>query len=259
VSLRGLPLALVACLCGHARAERSVQVVADGAPFSPADLANALRVRLPDQGAAVAVHVQAAGDRVTVAIGDTTRDVELGGRTGPDAARLVALAVVDLALDDLAVMPRSEPAPGSIVTLGLLGSATAWASVLAGPTADVAIARGRWLFALDVTGDEHVSGDLGVASAPVHACVGMRLDQLELRGGAVVVPMWVSNGSGDQTTLLGLTASARLRLAITPTVHLVAAVGIDGYATQTVYHLGMGTITTPWFAPWLAAGMEVRP
>jgi hypothetical protein len=253
VSLRSLPFVVIACLCGHARAEVQVQV--DDAPFSAADLASALRVRV---NAALAVHVVGAGDHVTVAIGDTTRDVELGGRTGPDAARLVALAVVDLALDDLAVVPKSAP-PASALSVELLGSATVWTGVLAGATADLALAKGRWIAALDVSGTEHVSGTLGVAAAPVRACAGLRLDQLELRGGVAIVPTWVSDGTGDQVTLLGVTASARLRLMVTSKLGFVAAVGADAYGTQTVYHLGMSTIATPWVAPWLAAGMELVP
>ena len=256
VSQRVLPIIAVAiaAMCTRVHAERVVRVLATGAPFSADDLVAALRVRLPAAGAPVAVHVSAAaGGRVTVAIGDTARDVELAGRSGPDAARLVALEIVDLAFDDLAVVPHADP-PRELA-VAVLGSATAWTSTLAGGNLDIALSRGRWLGALEVAGVERVSGDLGITSVPVRLSGGLRFEQLELRAGAVIAPVWVSNGAGDQTMLLGATASARMHVG----ARLIVAVGLDAYGTQTKYELGMTTVTTPWIAPWIAAGMELVP
>ncbi|MBV8762731.1 MAG: hypothetical protein JO257_35935 [Deltaproteobacteria bacterium] len=243
---------LVVLASASAHAERTITVRAEGAPFAATDLASALRVRLPD-GAPLAVIVEPAGaSRIRVAVGDTTRELDLGDRHGPDAARMVALEIVDLALDDLAVMP--PPEARTRFAIDVLGSATAWTGMLAGGTADLSIARGSVAFALELAAGERVIGDLHVTSLPVRASIGWRSSWGELRAGAVVAPVVVSDGIGDQTLLAGATASARLHVG-----RVVLAAGTDAFATQTTYHLRMSTITTPWFAPWVAVGMELVP
>jgi hypothetical protein len=240
-------------MCTRVHAERDVHVVATGTPFSADDLAAALRVRLATQGAPIAVAATAVADRVTVTVGDTTREVALDGRVGADAARLVALEIVDLALDDLAVVPRAEPMP-SPVAIALYGGAMAWTSTLANASADVALGRGRWRAAIELAGSQRVAGVLHVTGATVRLCGALRAGELELRGGAVIAPTWVSDGVGDQTTLVGATASARVHVG-----RLLLAVGLDAYATQTTYSYQAMTVTTPWIAPWVAAGVELVP
>lgn len=258
MSLRVLPIAVIACLTGRAAAERRVDVVAPGAPFAAHDLEAALRVRIAADGPPVTVHViAAAGDHLTVALGELTREVDLGGRTGEDAARLVALAIADLALDDLAVAPRSD-APKTTFAFELLGTAGSWTDVLAGAGIDLVVAHGGWVASLGFTGDAGVSGTLHLATTPIRACAGKRFDQLELRAGVALAPVWVEDGVGDRLTMFGVTASARLRFAGLGT-HLIAAVGVDAYTTQTTYQLDAQMLTTPWLAPWLAVGMEVSP
>lgn len=248
----------IACLAGRAEADRAVRVVTRGAPFLATDLESALRVRLPPAGAEVTVQVIGVGDRVDVAVGDTTREIDLGGRSGVEAARLVALEIVDLALDDLAEVPRDRPRHADI-SVGLLGSATAWNGTLAGATLDVAVARRGWLVALEVTGQQDATGELQTRSVPIRLSAGTRIDLLELRGGVVIAPTWVETGAGDSLVNLGLAASARLRVDLSPRVKLVAAIGADAYATQTSYVLGGEMITTPWVAPWIGGGLEVTP
>jgi hypothetical protein len=246
----------IAMMCGRAQAERVVSVDAEGAPFAADDLAAALRLRLTSDGAPVSVQVRpTTAGRVTVDIGDTSRDIDLEGRTGRDAARLVALEIIDLALDDLAVVPERKHQHE--IAIELLGSATAYASALAGATASLAYVRDAWVGALEVSGGERIDGDLHMSGATVRACAGIRVADLELRAGLAIAPTWVSNGAGDQTTMLGATASARLQLPVSPGTRVVLAVGADAYATQTTYRLGMEAITTPWIAPWVGLGMEL--
>lgn len=248
-------LGLIVIVCaGQAHAERAVRVVADGAPFTAAELTAALRVRLPADGAAVDVRVIASdGARVTVAVGDTTRDIELGGRTGAEAARLVALAIVDLAFDDLAMPPAAPRAAPIGIELDVVGSATAWSDVLAGGAGGITVARDGWLGSLEVAAVTRVVGTLHATNVPVRACAGVRSGPVEVRAGAVIAPVWVSDGVGDQVTLVGGTASVKLRFA----GHFVAAAGADAFTTQTTYRLGMTSIATPWVAPWVTAGMEL--
>ena len=248
-----LVLLLLAIPAG-ARAERTVNVTATGTPFDADALASALRVRLPD-GAPLAVTVQAAGDdHVRVAIGDTTRDLDLGGRAGPDAARLVALEIVDLALDDLAQLPPPERHAPVRFSADLMSSASAWVGVIAGGSLDLSLGRGNIRGALELALGERVIGDLHVTAVPVRATVGWRSGGLELRGGVVVAPVFVSDGAGDQTVMPGATVSARLHAG-----RFVLAAGADGFATQTTYQLHTMTVVTPWVAPWVAIGMELTP
>jgi hypothetical protein len=82
------------------------------APFSSGELSQALLARLT--GAADVtppeVRVAGAGGVVTVEVGDRSRRVELGDRTGPAAARIVALVVAELMSD---AASDSAEAPGA--------------------------------------------------------------------------------------------------------------------------------------------------
>ncbi len=262
-------LALVG-LPSVARAERALEVSAVGTPFTPAELTAALRMRLPIAGPPLAIAVTPAeAGRVTVAIGGATHEVDLAGREGSDAARLVALAVVDLAEDDLAVLPAAPVvvkrvalvrASTTAIELGLFGSARAWQGTLAGATFDLTAVRDSgWLVALEVAGDKRVTGNLDFAGAVVRASGGVRSGAIELRGGIAIAPTWERDGAGDQTTMFGAAASARAFVRVAPSVTFAMVVGLDAYTTRTTYQLGMASYTTPWVAPWLAVGMEVAP
>lgn len=261
MSQRLLPIVVLAVFastswCTRAHAERPVRVVANGAPFAAEDLATALRVRLPVDGSPVDVNVIASvGDLLTVSIGDASRQVALEGRSGPTAARLVALAIVDLALEDLAEVPRDEPPPPRSFAVTMVGSASAWTGVLAGGSAELAVRRGGWVGALEIGAGQEVTGELHVTTIPVRLTGGIRIDRFELRGGVELVSSWVSDGLGDQLTMFGLAATARLHLG----GRFVLAAGADAYTTQTTYMLGATRITTPWIAPWVGVGVELLP
>ncbi len=77
-----------------ARAERDVHVdVVAGAPVSAGELAAALRVRIAPAGAPLVVRIRRTDDGVVAEIDHRSRAVRLGGLTGGDAARLIALAI----------------------------------------------------------------------------------------------------------------------------------------------------------------------
>jgi len=82
------------------------------APFSSGELSQALLARLT--GAADVtppqVRVAGAGGVVTVEVGDRSRRVELGDRTGPAAARVVALVVAELMSDAAADLAEAAEA-----------------------------------------------------------------------------------------------------------------------------------------------------
>jgi hypothetical protein len=251
-----------------AAAERSI--IADVTaivPFDAAQLTAALRVRLPSEGAPVELRVTATPDGVRIEARGNVREVALRDLTGAAAARLVALAANDLLLDDLADLPlaapsltRSSTAPDrAATTVGVLGGAAAWQHVLGGLGVDLAIPRGAWLFAIDAGGGTLIDGPLHLTAATLRICGGARLGWLELRMGATLAPLIVSDGRGDSTILAGAGASVRIRVPIARGIRAVVAGGVDLFATTTTYLLAGSEMATPRAAPWIAAGMEVTP
>jgi len=260
-----LVLSALAGLPTPAAAERAIVVSELGAsmPFSESELASALRVRLPSAGATVRLAVTASGDGVVVAARGGSRTVALHGRTGADAARLVALAAIDLVLDDLATAPVVATAaaapPPQRPAIGFVGSAAQWSGVLAGATLDVALPRGDWFAAIDVGGATLVGGGLHLSGGVVRLGGGARVGWFELRAGATLVPLVVDDGEGDRTVLAGAGSSVRLRVPLGGGVAAVAAAGGDVFATRTQYVLAGRMIATPLVSPWLGAGIEVVP
>jgi hypothetical protein len=264
VLLRSLTVALLLA-GGEAAAERAIAVELDpGVPLSESELADALRVRIAATGGPVHVTVKASERGVVVGARGASRVVDLGDRRGGDAARLVALAAVDLLFDDLAAPPtpavvaKVAPRVENRWTVGLVGMAAQWSGTLAGAALDVRIPHGAWFAAVDAGGGELVDGTLHLTGGVVRASVGRRMGRLDLRGGATVAPINVANGAGDATVLVGAGVSARVRFPV-DAFDLVLAVGADGFATRTEYRIASMTIATPWLAPWVGVGIEVTP
>jgi len=265
-----LRLACVVVLCGSraAAAERALVIeLGANAPFVERELADALRVRIAATGEPVKLTVTATDRGVIVGARGGSRVVELGGRAGADAARLVALAAVDLLFDDLASAPSSAPGLTAVQpardnpswSIGVIGNAAQWTGTLAGATIDVTVPRGAWFAALDVGGGTLVGGGLHLSGGVVRTGIGTRVGWLDLRASATFVPIDVTDGAGDFTILAGAGASARLRIPLPERIELVIAGGADAFATRTEYSVGGAMIATPWVAPWFGAGIEVTP
>jgi hypothetical protein len=186
------------------------------------------------------------------------RDVAITGLGGIEAARLVALAIDDLALDDGLALPvvhpriRREPS-----TFSLLGAAGDHALPVYGAVATLAYPRGRWLLAFDAGLTAPATEMLTVTTATLRANAGVRLGWVDLRAGITLMPIQVDGGVGDLSVLAGVGASARVRIPVTRSVRAVAAVGIDAFANPTRYQIdGVDVMTTGWLAPWLGVGVE---
>ena len=251
---------IVLVLMRRADAERAIIVNAAGAPFAPADLAEAIRVRVPAAGPALQVRVTAIAGGVRVAAAGGARDVVLGDRTGVDAARLVALAASDLlsveSLGDVG-QPVASRNDNRAIALAAYAGIAGWNGVLGGLAAELAIPHGAWLFAFDLGGGSLFRGPIDLSDAEARVGLGRRIGPFELRVEAVAEPLFVTTGAGDVTTLFGAGASARARIALGPT-RLVLAAGADAFATRTEYRTaGADVLTTPRIAPWLRVGVEV--
>jgi hypothetical protein len=248
----------------HAGERAVLAEVAPAAPFDAAQLVAAIRLRLPADGAAIRVRISAISGGVQIEARGNARDVALGGRTGLAAARLVALVLDDLLLDDLATLPaglavaeHGEPAHAR-PSIGVLGSAAGWQYPLGGLGVDVALPSGRWLLAAEASGGTLIDAPLQLAAAVIRLSGGLRVGPLELRGGATLVPVLVADGAQDQTVLVGGGASVRLRVPIARTTRAVLAGGIDAFATRTTYlRDSMAVLVTPRIAPWIAFGVEI--
>lgn len=254
--MRLLCVLSIALAVRTAAAERSIVVDAQGVPFAARDLADAIRVRVPSDGAALHVRVTAEAGGVRVETRGEVRDVSLEGLQGAAAARLVALAADDLWMNDLAVAPVLPVVRDK--TLSLVGGAMAFGNPLGGITFDVALPAGPALFVVEAGVDDMLGGSVQLAGGVVRVGAGWRTSWLELRAGATAMPIVVSTGVGDSTVLVGGGASARVRLPVGEGVRVVIAGGADAFATRTHYTIaGMTSFETPLVAPWLAAGVEV--
>jgi hypothetical protein len=265
VSLRILLCVLIACGARRAAAQRSISVeVAANVPVKADELVAAMRVRVATEGGPIHAQVTAIPDGVRVMAHGNVREVALEGLGGVDAARLIALAASDLFLDDLATS-ADAPSRGAdrrarSVTLGMLGAAAGWDGVLGGVSLDAAVTRGSWLAAVDVTGGELATGPVHLMTGLLRADGGLTAGWIDLRAGLTVAPVSVSDGAGDRTVLYGGNASVWIHLPITSRLRAVIAGGADVFATRTEYRLsGMPATATPWWAPWLAVGVEVTP
>jgi hypothetical protein len=245
------------CAARQARAERAIVVEATQAPFQPAQLESAIRMRVPRDGAPLHVRVVTTEHGVEIEVRGSVREVDLAGRSGAEAARLVALAADDLMLDDLAPTPAVEPRRQT-VRVGVMGSVTAWDSALPGLGIDLVAPRHGWLAAIEVGGARLASGGLDATAAEIRATAGVGGGWYELRGGITLAPLFVTTGAGDQTLLVGAGASGRVFAPIGGGLRAELAAGVDVFATRTEYRIaGMTALTTPRSSPWLAAGLEV--
>lgn len=265
---------------GGPREDRLVVELDGDAPFSASELDTALRVRLDSSGEGVRVMAYAHDGAVTIAIGGRTRNVALNGQTGPAAARVVALAAIDLVLPDLASAPVATRDPDTIddwmvhgitatrreappqLTVAVLGGAGMWSGAMASGSVEVSspIGKGHTVMALELGGGHMFGGGLDLTAGLVRASIGMRRGAIELRGGATLAPITVGDGQGDSTVLFGAGVSARVRVPLFSTTNLVVAGGADAFATRTEYtRIDMPTYSTPWFAPWVAIGVEATP
>jgi hypothetical protein len=262
---------VITCAVRRAQADRTIVVdEATTGPFAPQELAAAIRVRIAAAGTPVRILVTPTATGVRIETRGETREVALGELRGPDAARMVALVANDLLVDDLAapappmVEMRGElRVPHAPAELGVLGNVSGWDGMLGGLSLDLAIPRGAWAMTFEAGGGVLVESTLHVLAGNVRIDPALRIggaadkSGFELRAGATLAPLLVTNGAGDQTVLVGGNASVRMRLGLGAGIHAVLAAGVDAYATHTQYQLATMTIATPWLAPWVAAGIEV--
>lgn len=271
-------LLFVCLLASVARAAepRSLRVTSTGdLPFSQADLKMALKLRIPlvkfaKDGLLPVAEVRAMpGGRAVITVGDARRSVSLAGLTGPDAARIVALLILDLAstiqsADDAEQAKPAPPAPPSdrvtvAISPRLSLGARQWAAAFE-PNLDLAVKVSR-LFLLHVEAGFTwtVAGDgaakLTLLEVPVRAGAGLRYRWFEARVGLALRPYWVSGAGEDSGALVGATVGLYFRRLFSRWLVAYAAVGVDLFSRRKTFRVDGDTVMTTGHAvPWLGLG-----
>lgn len=284
-----LVVAAVGLAAAPARAEEEPIVRVGGlAPFSEAELAEALRLRLRG---AHEVEVVSGARVITISVDGKTRSIRLGSERGQEAARVVALVAAAIVLDEGPaptvglelgaaavgyVRPSGEaradlvaptPAPararrwllGGLVAPGLGARTPLAAGVIVGHEGRANDEGMRTVVAVGLT-----SGRVGFAGAelatihtlelPVRAGVWLG-DRVALGAAAVAVPYTTSGGAGDRNVLLGAGLMVRAQGQVGPLALAVVA-GVDGMARSVEYRWhGEVVMTSGRARPWLAIGV----
>jgi hypothetical protein len=238
-------------------------------PFSQTQAEEALRARRPVLGARARIEVQAGADGQTlVRVGSAERQVDWDGRSGEEAARLVAVLAEDLAQagEPMLVSAGPPPAPRTAPALWLgLTLRSPFdqdaASAHVEPTLDVAMHVARGFGAFVAAGYRRVSAGAGFSALtmdelPVRAGIAYRRRWFDVRLGGVARPYLVRGAGAHQGMTWGVAASAAARWPLAGRWSLLFAAGLDLLASRAVFSVNeQPTLSTAWVAPWLGAGL----
>ena len=248
-------------------------------PFSWEELRDALLPRWHLLGGVSVVRVTAGGaegGRTLVQVGPVEGEVDLEGRGGEEAARIVAVVALDLAQagtpllvstpPEASVSVSASPVPAPSIkhqhTLRaglLLLSPFDQSGLLAHlePTVDVG---GEFVpgFGAFVTAGyrQAATSSLVLRELPLRAGVALRRRWLELRAAGILRPRFVEGPHSYRDVSLGAAVSIVARLALTSKLALMLAGGVDLFRTRTVFAVNNDpSLTTAWLSPWVGAGI----
>jgi len=264
------------------------------APVSAGELQAALGLRLPvvTEPSVDAVEVTVTSPQpgqLEIATEGRLRRVELGAATGADAARLVALIIVDVVRSAAAPFPSAAPVMGVTAAgprSGAMGPPLAVAAALgmgvrttdAGPgfapglevRLDLGL-RGRLLLSgaleraeVTVNGRPGAGGGvLAATSVPLRAGAGVRFGWAEVRAGAVARPYWLTGIDAQSGALWGGFLAGVVELPTRGRLAAFAIAGLDfvprpvAFAFPRPVALAAGDqriLTFQTFAPFFAVG-----
>ena len=249
-------------------------------PFSREELRDALLPRWHLLGGISVVRVTAEGGRTLVQVGPVEGEVDLKGRGGEEAARIVAVVALDLAQagtpllvptpPEASVSVSASPVPSPSIerrhTLRagfLLLSPFDQSGLLAHlePTVDVGGELVPGFGAFVTAGYRQASATAAASSLvlrelPLRAGVALRRRWLELRAAGILRPRFVEGPHSYREVSLGAAVSLVARWALTSKLALVLAGGVDLFRTRTVFSVNDDpSLTTAWVSPWVGAGI----
>ena len=263
--MRRLPIILVVWLAALEARSAGVYVEVNGdATFTRADLEAVVSARTtlarestPD---VLVVVITLVGDRAVLEAAGKVQRVDLGGRAGLAAARLLAIAVTDL-MADLPTVPTPR-AQRERAMVAIWPSAAASGDDLEptflGGSLDLSVPVGGWRAALTVSGLRSFEVEPGTSldALVARAAWGRRFGPLELRGGPLLTVYQAHGGQGHSGTLLGGAAAALLAAHVAGGVVLVVSVGLDGYAQRASFVVdGRSVMATPRVQAWAGLGL----
>ncbi len=270
-------------------------------PFSDAEIRRAVLARLPSPAGnlgevgspSVQVEPAEAGV-VTVHVGPRSRLVEVGDRSGADAARVVALVIADLVSEDTEATRAADtpPAPSVKVAGAPIAPLPTVVDVVGPPreaqprvyrlcltagavrgtggddtpdrTLDVdlvmPLGEGRLRFALSAglvlmpTRNAGNVDEVSFSGGVARALGGASFGPLDLLAGPVVSPYGIGGALHDNGVLFGGEALARLTVPLWDRLRLVGTVRADAFANRTRVHFADGSA---FATPWLQLGLAV--
>jgi hypothetical protein len=272
-----------------------VELTGDGAlPFSSAQLLAAVEARLPltraPDAAATTVRISAGpgAGRVLVAAPFAQLDVLVAGQDAPEAARLVALAIVDVTRapppvpEPVAAVPAPTPVVTPTATVTAAASAPRRGSPFAvalypgvstglggsvisfEPTVDLSLAVGRaakapWRIGLSAgyarTSATWNDQDFTLSTLPLRLGPRWRWRWLELGAGAAARLYDTGGLDGGRGTLLGGYASLGAGGPLAGLFQWTAAAVCDGYREKVIFRAaGEPVLTAGPFVFWLGVG-----
>ena len=298
-----IPLVPCALLAASApavgRAATAIRLqTTDDLPFTAEELEQAAGARLAlsaETGAAVVI-VGPAGDAgIPIRMGDRHAVVAVGARAGLAAARIVALAIAELAAeapDQVSAAPPDppRPPPGAATRKEpppVATTAAAQTSPHPAPPVQVSVALGgakgtdasepfTWTCEADVTFPLQrfdLVATLGVWDVPtrragfpdeasfvagvVRAGAGWRTGPVQLLLGPFVAPYRLEGGVADTGVLAGGGAAVRVghRLAAAPKVSVFGSLRVDAFANRV--RVSVPGMEPSFASPRLAAGVGI--
>jgi hypothetical protein len=262
-----------------ARVEREIVCIGP-LPFSKEELQEALLVRWQHLGGVSVVRVRGEDGRTSVQVGPLEREVDLEGREGEEAARIVAVMALDLAQarapfavstpaeGEGSAAPGPKPTPSSgpphnfrtgLLLLGPVDQAGLVAHLE--PTLDIGWEVVPGFGAFMTAGyrqatSTDVRSSLILRELPFRAGLTVRRRWLELRAGGIARSRFVEGPRSYRALSWGAAVSVVARLALTSKIVLLLTGGVDLFRTRLVFALSDDVaLTTPWFSPWLGAGI----
>ena len=254
-------------------------------PFTTAELETALAVRtqLADQDAPrrLSAHVVGDGSTVRIELSGHTRSVALDGQHGAEAARLVAVAILDLAGDQLdppdALTPPPQPAPAIVrapaspvpdAEVAMPWSLGIWA--VSGTRTEASVELGVRIhgplraFAAGGAGLEQTATAMSLTVSrrtfPVRAGIAWQRGSFEARVTAIAVVESASAERSATDVIAGAGLSIVWRPARIGDVSLLVGAGADGFASSIDYRVhDMPIVSTDRVAGWAGLGLAWEP
>jgi hypothetical protein len=279
------PLLFLLAATGVARAagrERPIFLYfrsAEALPFSTEELAEAVSLRAAvaaePEPAVVLLAIEPMDGGVQVQSATRSQFIPLGGSQGKAAARLVALAIVDVCREPLAGPPPTFPLSLAVAggsQLGLTNGSPDLELTIAGRyrfagawSALVELGYSR-SFSMSDPVVQVIGSDVVLHTVPVRLGISYRKRWFEIGGGVVARPYFAARTSHQRGLLPGAFALAAVSIPLSAPLSIRLAAGCEGYPIRQSIYVDDGQLLQftrqlrpldiNHVAPFVAAGIQ---